>query len=134
MSLDMNLEIRAQWCAALRSGDYQQAKEELRSEGNDPSYCCLGVLTDLYIKAGHSEQVNDPMYDPVYDDGPLRISVWEHPDNILSPEVADWAGLSTCDPPLQTGDRAWKTQPASHVNDDGVSFAAIADLIDGGAS
>ena len=40
----MDAEIKAQWVAALRSGKYEQGREQLRC--ND-KFCCLGVLCDL---------------------------------------------------------------------------------------
>ena len=43
----MNQEIKKRWIEALRSGEYQQGKESLFHCGK---FCCLGVLTDLYIK------------------------------------------------------------------------------------
>ena len=119
MSLDMNPEIRAQWCAALRSGDYQQAKEALRAgDGqNGCAYCCLGVLTELYARNGQPLEIEV--------DG-WGCTVWDY-DGVLAPPVRDWAGLSESNPPL-TG-----TCTASELNDGGATFAEIADLIDGGA-
>jgi hypothetical protein len=122
MSLDMNPEIRAQWCAALRSGDYQQAKDDLRrydAESGDVSgHCCLGVLVDLYLKAG-----NPPTWE---DDDGWTDSVWN--DGELVNPVQRWAGVSSADPVLLG------RHTAASLNDHGKPFAEIADLIDGGAS
>ena len=41
----MDKQVKAQWLAALRSGQYKQGHEFLR-QGD--AYCCLGVLCDLY--------------------------------------------------------------------------------------
>ena len=41
----MDKQIKAQWIAALRSGQYKQGHEFLR---RDNEFCCLGVLCDLY--------------------------------------------------------------------------------------
>jgi len=38
----MNRIIRDRWIAALRSGEYQQGRELLRTK--DGTFCCLGVL------------------------------------------------------------------------------------------
>lgn len=48
----MNPEIKEKWLTALRSGDYAQGKGFLCKVEEDGSkaYCCLGVLTDLYIQ------------------------------------------------------------------------------------
>lgn len=135
MALEMNPEVRAQWCAALRSGDYKQTTEALRrlpgeTEGGQPEgYCCLGVLTDLWIKAGHSEMIDDP--DSADPSGTPQISVWANVEGVLSPPVMEWAGIATEDPDLipeiDHGN-------AVFLNDGGRTFAQIADLIDGGTS
>ena len=47
----MKKTIMNKWVKALRSGKYSQCKENLctiDTEGNS-SYCCLGVLTQLYL-------------------------------------------------------------------------------------
>lgn len=48
----MNPEIKEKWLTALRSGDYVQGKGCLCrvEEDGSKTYCCLGVLTDLYIQ------------------------------------------------------------------------------------
>lgn len=43
----MNPKVKSKWVKALRSGKYKQDKGTLKS---GKGYCCLGVLTDLYIK------------------------------------------------------------------------------------
>lgn len=42
-------ENRAKWVAALRSGEYKQGVDKLCNPLNC-SYCCLGVLCDVYEK------------------------------------------------------------------------------------
>ena len=48
----MNPEVKAKLVDALRSGRYQQGQEMLKDgfSSDEPLYCCLGVLTDLYAK------------------------------------------------------------------------------------
>lgn len=46
--MSMKPEIKAKWVEALRSGKYTQGREQLCTP--DGKMCCLGVLTDLYIK------------------------------------------------------------------------------------
>ena len=50
----MNTEIKAQWLAALRSGEYTQTSGALRRENSDGSvgFCCLGVLCEILAKDG----------------------------------------------------------------------------------
>jgi hypothetical protein len=44
----MKPELKAKWLEALRSGAYQQVQGCLKCEINDqPKFCCLGVLCDL---------------------------------------------------------------------------------------
>ena len=47
----MNKVYKDEWIKALRSGDYIQGKEALRIDldGSEPSYCCLGVLAEIYV-------------------------------------------------------------------------------------
>lgn len=47
----MKAAWKKKWIKALRSGEYKQAKNELRSlggtDGEVLGYCCLGVLCDI---------------------------------------------------------------------------------------
>lgn len=81
---EIKLPTKADWCAALRSGEYAQAKKTLSMciyadnddyGKGDPigiGYCCLGVLRDLVIKADPSlasekcdtDMLIKPTYDP----------------------------------------------------------------------
>lgn len=121
--LDMNPEVRTAWCQALRSEEYTQGRHRLRVHHSDGTYgyCCLGVLTDLAIKAGVLES-----WDVLSERGSMGT---------LSLEVREWAGL--------TGEFAYNPPIGSHsdgrqifatgANDDlRWDFARIADAIDGG--
>jgi hypothetical protein len=44
----MRLDIAKKWVEALRSGKYKRATHRLRA--NEDSFCCLGVLCDLYAE------------------------------------------------------------------------------------
>lgn len=72
----MNPEIKKKWCEALRSGDYKQCcSGQLR---DNKSYCCLGVLCDIYSKETGTE--------------------WEDMEYLtgcfgLPEQVQQWAGL-----------------------------------------
>jgi len=44
----MNQEYKQEWLAALRGGEYDQGKFKLKNKDN--TFCCLGVLCDLYLK------------------------------------------------------------------------------------
>lgn len=41
----MDAELKSKWVAALRSGEYKQGTDMLRTDDN--CYCCLGVLCDI---------------------------------------------------------------------------------------
>lgn len=119
------------WVAALRSGDYKQGKSCLRCEvRGDDRWCCLGVVTDLAIKAGVLRCVawerRDPEEDP---DGAMfpravygiRSSLYGHANAVstMPPEpllvalgIEPFAGL------------------LASANDRGVSFLDIADTIE----
>lgn len=91
----MNPERKAEWIAALRSGNYEQGSDYLARRGNDGNmkYCCLGVLCDLAVKAGVEVEVVDSMGTVQYD-GQISVT----PDS-----VAQWAGLPDVNPTVITG-------------------------------
>lgn len=43
----MNAKLKAEWTAALRSGNFLQHVGRLQSNGPTPAYCCLGVLCKI---------------------------------------------------------------------------------------
>lgn len=94
------------WIEALESGKYEQGKKQLRS---GDSFCCLGVLTDLYIR-----------------ENGLDWGKWAD-EGLLLDEVCDWAGIST-DPkhPVICG---YSQVGLIEMNDSGKSFAYIAQLL-----
>lgn len=108
--MGMNPEIKQQWVAALRSGEYKQGDAYLR-QGD--SFCCLGVLCDVAVKAGLNVHVKSSAVSTLYDGHSAFL-----PDS-----VQDWAGLASCDP--RAGNMELSTR-----NDTGSTFEEIADLID----
>lgn len=121
--MPMNEEIKGQWLAALRSGDYKQGTGSLRkSDANDPGvlrdqFCCLGVLCELAVKAGAIPA-------GLLDDGRHSYRYGEQGDGGYLPfEVVAWSGLLGENPVAV--DRA-----LSYLNDRGNDFAAIADVIE----
>ncbi len=119
----MNQEIKTKWVAALRSGEYEQGIGKLRSNN---SYCCLGVLCDLYHKeTGIGEWVPDTGRDDS-----KRLMFLDHGE-ALPEEVIAWAGLPEEDAmiPIRVHpDKCPRT--LSSYNDSGTTFVAVADLID----
>lgn len=144
-------EVKRQWLAALRSGEYEQGREYLHFvEGGGEFYCCLGVLCDLAVKDGVvAAKTLHPSPDPDTDDAATR-SGYE--------ALVDYAdvGEATTLPPAAVDDWAYEVPPPAsddpwtvlvtdqyepdytrqltlaELNDEhGYSFAQIADLIEG---
>jgi hypothetical protein len=122
----MNPEIRARWTTALRSGNYQQGSGALREKTahNGEKLCCLGVLCVIAEQDG----VVTAAFNGLVEDG-VDAGLWAYdgrPD-YLPESVKDWAGLTYANP---TSNGRY----LANLNDEGWSFARIADAIDGGAS
>jgi hypothetical protein len=115
----MNPEIKARWVAALRSGEYTQGTAMLRS--GTGCHCCLGVLTDLAVKAGVGEWGAEPECGAFYFGS----------DSAMLPEaVSKWAGFYY---PARMGNEVeidgCYDMLAGH-NDGGIPFEKIADAIE----
>ena len=119
--------IKKDWIDALRSNKYSQTKSWLKT---GQGFCCLGVLTDIYVQ---------------------RFSKsWDEFDSltILPVEVVNWAGLDDVDPDVDLSEDELKSLETkvshteaisitedyiyflSHLNDFGLSFEDIADIIE----
>lgn len=114
----MNKRVKKLWLEALRSGEYLQTKETLWKKdpnGND-SFCCLGVLTNLYV-----EETGD-------------LSAWDE-TTVLSEACVNWAGiidqkfrLRQQEVVLPKPVRGMRL--LTDLNDKGMSFSEIADVIE----
>lgn len=108
-------ENRKKWVDALRSGEYEQGRGFLCKE---EKYCCLGVLCEV---AGIQRQLVH-----VFTTINAGISVYEGRGPKLPPQAAlDFVGLSS-DIGMFLGGEGTLVE----MNDDGVSFLTIADLIE----
>ena len=119
LKIMMNPIVKEKWLEALRSEEYSQTASCLK---DDKGYCCLGVLSDLFVKETKTlewKTSEDPVTGAMH---------WHMGDEtaILPIEVAEWAGLECCDPYIQQGDDLIYL---SRLNDDGASFAEISDVI-----
>lgn len=114
----MNQRIKQQWVAALRSGDYQQTTGELR---NGSGFCCLGVLTDLYLKEVGVEWMGND------EDGFMFPKFNEE---VLPYEVMDWADLGLDNPEVTVERFSPINVPLSYLNDTDHDFKMIATLIE----
>lgn len=114
----MKKEIKEQWIAALTSGEYQQTVGALanRDAEGATSYCCLGVLCDLAVKAGVIEE-------PEVNEDYRRLN-YDGEEAVLPPSVQVWAG---------TDDRGNNPDGPdlglASKNDRGSSFSEISAII-----
>ena len=126
--LKLKPEIKALWLEALRSGEYTQGRFVLREQN---SYCCLGVLCDLFIKETGQGCWVKPS-DKYGEEEVWGFSLNGSQIDTLPPqEVYDWAG-SPCTTEELTLERSVEGDSLSQINDEreGFTFLDIADLID----
>jgi len=112
----MNPEIKKRWIEALNSDEYKQTKMFLK---DSTGFCCLGVLTDLYIK-DHNQEWNLDEY------GKYSFQL---EGGVLHTYVVNWSGLNYDDPyyhDSNTDDDIY----LSVLNDSGRSFKQIAQVIE----
>jgi len=142
------------WVKALRSGKYKQCREKLcnvNGQTGEESFCCLGVLTDLYLK-DRKQQKKGPgiknfnTYTKKDMDYEHDFSKWEvdGEEGCLPGEVAKWAGFNTITDDYKTGcfSNGKKEIDLAMLNDGGLnpldyskktpskSFKQIADVIE----
>ena len=80
----MKTEIAKKWVTALRSGEYNQGYTRVR---NGDSFCCLGVLCDLFEK--ETQQTIHVRHNETFLYG-------EGGDCFYLPdEVQEWSGISS---------------------------------------
>lgn len=112
--------IAKKWVKALRSGKYRQGRGVLRT-GND-SYCCLGVLCDIAGAEWKQEGLQSDL------NGDYAAISSGHEDYCCIPSpVVKATGMKTT-----TGSYDSLTDKPSlmKLNDEGSSFAQIADVIE----
>ena len=81
--------IKEQWLAALRSGEYEQNRGQLRGK---TKFCVLGVLADLHSKTGYSKW-KERETDWVYEDPDGTAEEY-----FLTPAVLKWSKLKETSP------------------------------------
>lgn len=112
-------KIKKKWLKALHSDKYKQTTSCLHDANG---YCCLGVLTDIYLN--EKGKTWEDEY-PVNKDGEHG---WQA---TLDEKVAEWAfkpKYSNCD------DAQVEVEGSNHclaeLNDNGYTFNEIADIIE----
>ncbi len=131
----MNKEIGQQWVDDLRSGKYNQGIGYLcQLHNNSNDYCCLGVLAEQALKSGivDDKRCDDVDYDVdvkafngCQSTLPAAIIKWAdiNPIVLISPEAGQ-EGFSIL---VQRGKQR---SSLDTLNDNGMSFSKIADLIE----
>lgn len=81
-----NQEVVRAWAAALRSGKYQQGRNNLCTIATDGTrrYCCLGVLAELAVEAGVIEAVDA-----------YGLRSFGGKTGLPPVEVEEWAGIKS---------------------------------------
>jgi hypothetical protein len=98
-------QLRDEWVKALRSGEYEQGRHRLQSEGN--RFCCLGVLCLVAEQIGFVTPVRDSI-----EGSPLKgASLTFQPDGLID-QVRNVESDVMC------------------ANDSGQTFVQIADWIE----
>lgn len=135
-----NLKVKADWVAALRSGEYAQgvgALQFVTPEG--PSeFCCWGVLCDLAVKAGvvgrSVSSQGTAMFYPLDDPtsscstlAPTPVLKWLGLEDSfgripMRPELAGYTYKEGGEPLTQTS--------LVSINDNGAPFSLIANVIE----
>lgn len=121
-------EIKAEWLAALRGGEYEQGQGLLRRDNHlkkgQSQYCCLGVLCDLLVKKGIGQWV--------FDD---EENGWMYADQagMLNDISLTEATLEKIGVGVEVGSEMRVDHDGGYLttmNDQGKSFATIAQVIE----
>lgn len=116
----MNKRIKQKWVEALRSDEFEQGLDYLHTKDYETGvdkYCCLGVLCQIAVR---ENVIPGPEFDET---GELFCYGEDSEVAHLPDEVITWAELECENPELPDG-------KLSDLNDNRVSFATIATLID----
>lgn len=134
----MNQEFKTIWLEALRSGNYVQGQHTLRNGG---TFCCLGVACDLALKTSivKGKWTNDlfriedpyctedlvlpPLLSQIFDLDPAGILLKDKQEEIEQFIISKGY-------PLFTFGSDGNCASLTYINDKGVSFIVIADLIE----
>jgi hypothetical protein len=135
----MKADIKAQWIADLRSGEFEQGKSYLETVEVDGKHklCCLGVLSRQAVKAGviPEPELHNGAYlylDDEYDQNGNVTGESFNQSSSLPRKVQEWAGVTEGEGDIalnasQSQDRT----TAIEANDmDELPFSRIADLVE----
>lgn len=114
----MNPEFKAEWIAALRSKAYPQGEGRLRSE--DGKFCCLGVACELLTAKGLVEREGLCYgYSNIHSSDSLPGRLFRYLD--FETSLGDFN--------FTAGGKNYNFT-LSGLNDDGLTFDQIADVIE----
>lgn len=136
--------VMREWVRRLRSGDYAQGRNRLRT---DDAFCCLGVLCDMAVERGViAPPAATEGVTPVAVNGQIHprretqyeyasAQQWDYSLTVPPGSVQEWAGLSAYDecPEFECSEvcgHALSQDKLISMNDRGRSFAEIADVIE----
>lgn len=124
----MKQDIKKLWVDALRSGEYNQARHCLQS---NTGFCCLGVLSDLYIKQNPNSGC---FWEPDEKNMAINFVAGNYCEYDILPEmVVTWAGLPDKNPKvIGTNDEGLEIHDViANFNDRyRKDFEQIADMIE----
>lgn len=124
----MHRDVMEKWVNALRSGVYRQGTGYLRYAMSDgvPCYCVLGVLCQV-----HADETRSAAWLHEYVDGSqsygrrgINHGQADWSTNALPQCVVQWAGMRS------SGGRIPGGPTLAVLNDDGSTFARLADVIE----
>lgn len=126
----MDANLKAQWVAALRSGEYDQGHGALKVEwygvkDQKPSYCCLGVLCDLIDPNGWEDNLwvhadADPVHNQGYSSS-YALLPFSLVGKVGFTEDGELPGVT---------DRSGFRVTLASLNDAGFTFSQIADIVE----
>ena len=119
----MMTEGAKKWIAALRSGEFKQGKDRLRT---DDRFCCLGVACELAAREGIIDKGKGERMDSGltrYQYGSYELYYGEGKYQYLPRLVCDWLGLNT-------SEGGYNQTSLTVLNDEGATFEEIAAVIE----
>lgn len=140
----MKREDRDKWVAALRSGEYVQTQGLLRrdepdGDGNPAGYCCLGVGVDVLDLArwdGETYWFAVEDYERQGSNEEAEWPTWLQMETNLNTPVENLAHLCPVQNrqllprAMQDGDMVAIHDQLASLNDQGLNFEQIADVIE----
>ena len=119
----MKKQIADRWVKALRSGKYKQGKEALHWTNGEDTFCCLGVLCELYQESAMRSKGMEKMATAKYS----KKVEYDSECGTLPKRVMLWAKIKTGSAQYREN-LLWESLVIQ--NDDDKSFTSIADIIE----